>query len=263
MRPIAGRALWHSSVLRCLLCALALAAYAWPAGLIDQVLHAEPRAFAWLLGSTLSSIVVGDSLYFLAATRIGVTRALPIASSFPLLTTIGAVTLLGEVLTPGLLFGSVLVVAGVALVGGERAHASGRSEPLGLLLAGLAACMWAGSGLFLGPALQLLDPVAANLVRFPVATLFFAGYVALARPAEQLNRRLLWLTVAAAAGTLGSAMMFLGGIMGAGVARGVALNATSPIFSAVLAVLLLKERLSRRAALGVVCSVLGTVLLVV
>jgi drug/metabolite transporter (DMT)-like permease len=73
----------------------------------------------------------------------------------------------------------------------------------------------------------------------------------------------LWLTVAAAAGTLASAMMFLGGINGAGVARGVALNATSPIFSAIMAVLLLKEHLSRRAAAGVACSVLGTVLLVI
>ena len=37
MRPIAGKALWRSSILRSLLCALALAAYAWPAGLVDQV----------------------------------------------------------------------------------------------------------------------------------------------------------------------------------------------------------------------------------
>jgi len=262
MRPIAGRALWRSSVLRSFLCALALALYAVPSGLINEVQRAEPQAFAWLLGSTLSSIVIGDSLYFLSAARIGVARALPIASSFPLLTTIGAVTLLGEILTPGLLAGSALVVAGVALVGGERTRASGRTDPLGLLLAGLAACLWASSGLFLGPALRLLDPVAANLVRFPIAALFFAGYVAVARPSEELNGKVAWLTLAAAAGTLGSAMMFLGGISGAGVARGVALNATSPIFSAVLAVLLLHERLSRRAALGIICSVLGTVLLV-
>jgi drug/metabolite transporter (DMT)-like permease len=73
---------------------------------------------------------------------------------------------------------------------------------------------------------------------------------------------LLWLTVAAAVGTLASAMMFLGGISAAGVARGVALNATSPVFSAILAIVLLKEHVSRRAALGVAASVVGTVLLV-
>ncbi len=263
MRPIAARALWRSSVLRSLLCAAMLAAYAWPSGLFDEVLHAEPRALGWLLGSTLCSVVVGDSLYFMSAVRIGVARALPIASSFPLLTTLGAVVLLGEALTPALVAGSGLVVLGVALIGGERVSSSGRAEPVGLLLAGLAACMWASSGLFLGPALKLLDPIAANLVRFPIATLLFAAYVATARPAERLNSRLLWLTIAAAIGTLASALMFLGGIVGAGVARGVALNATSPVFSAILAVLLLREPLSRRAALGVGLTVLGTVLLVV
>ena len=82
------------------------------------------------------------------------------------------------------------------------------------------------------------------------------------RPVERMSPRLIWLTVAAAVGTLASAILFLGGIAGAGVARGVALNATTPVFSAVLAVLVLKERLSTRAALGVGCSVLGTVLLV-
>jgi DME family drug/metabolite transporter len=214
------------------------------------------------LGSTLSSIVIGDSLYFLAAARIGVARALPIASSFPLLTTLGAVTLLGEAFTPALLAGSGLIVLGVALIGGERAPASGRIDLIGLALAGLAACMWASSGLFLGPALQLLDPVEANLIRFPIATVFFIGYVVAVRPAEHFNLSLLWLTVAAAVGTLASAMLFLGGITGAGVARGVALNATAPVFSAVLAVVLLKEPLTRRGAGGVMCSVLGTILLV-
>jgi drug/metabolite transporter, DME family len=209
----------------------------------------------------LSSIVIGDSLYFLAAARIGVARALPIASSFPLLTTIGAVVLLGEPFTPAVLAGTGLVVLGVALIAGERAPSSGRPDLVGLGLAGVAACMWAGSGLFLGPALRLVDPIAANLIRFPIATLFFVVYVAAARPSEQLHGGLVWLTVVAALGTLASAMLFLAGISAAGVARGVALNATSPVFSAVLAVVVLKEPLSRRTSAGVLSSVAGTVLL--
>src|SRR5205085_4200727 len=138
-------ALWQSSVLRSLLCAAALAIYGWPTGILGSVLQTEPRVLAFLFGSTLSSIVIGDSLYFLAAARIGVARALPIASSFPLITTAGAVTLLGETLTAALLAGSIMVVVGVALIGGERASSAGRSDPLGLILAGLAACLWASS----------------------------------------------------------------------------------------------------------------------
>ena len=101
------------------------------------------------------------------------------------------------------------------------------------------------------------------MVRFPLAAVIFTVYVLGARPSEHLTGRLAWLSVLAAVGTLASSIMFLGGITGAGVARGVALNATSPVFSAVLAAVLLRERISRRVALGVACSVIGTVLLVV
>ena len=263
MRPIAQRALWRSSILRMLLCAALLGLYAWPTGALAKIAAAPPLAWLLLVGSTLCSMVVGDSLYFLAAARIGVARALPIASAFPLLTTLGAVFLLAEAATVPLIVGSAMVVIAVALIGGERAPGGGRNDPIGLLLAGMAACLWAGSGLFLGPALQLIDPVAANMIRFPLAAVIFMVYVAGARPAENLTARLTWLSVLAAFGTLASAVMFLGGIAGAGVARGVALNATTPVFSAVLAAVMLRERVSRRVAIGVACSVVGTVLLVV
>jgi drug/metabolite transporter (DMT)-like permease len=123
--------------------------------------------------------------------------------------------------------------------------------------------LWACSGLLLGQGLKFLDPVAANMIRFPVAAMLFSVYVATVQPAERLTRRLVWLSLIAAVGTLASASLFLAGIEAAGVARGVALNATSPVFSAVLAAALLRERVSRRTAIGIASSVLGTVLLVV
>jgi len=263
MRPIAGQALWRSSVLRMLVCAAVLGAYAWPTGTLARIADAPPIAWLWVLASTLCSMVVGDSLYFMAAARIGVARALPIASSFPLLTTVGAVLTLGERPTAALIVGSLLVVLAVALIGGERVRGGGRLDLVGLLLVGLAACLWASSGLLLGQGLRLLDPVATNMIRFPVAAILFTVYVAAVRPAELLTRRLVWLSLAAAVGTLASASLFLAGIEAAGVARGVALNALSPVFSAVLAAALLRERVSRRTAIGIASSVLGTVLLVV
>ena len=108
-----------------------------------------------------------------------------------------------------------------------------------------------------------MDPIAGNIIRFALATVIFGVYLVAVRPAERLTRRLVWLSVAAGVGTLASALMFLGGIAGAGVARGVALNATSPVFTAMLAAMLLRERVSRRTMLGIACSVVGTVLLVV
>lgn len=263
MRPIAGRALWTSSLLRMLVCAALLAVYAAPTGALERAISAPPLAYLLLLGSTLCSMGIGDSLYFLAAARIGVARALPIAAAFPLISTAGAVLVLHEPPTSALIIGTILVVVAVALIAGDRVRDGKRPDVLGLLLAGLAACMWAGSGLFLGPALQLVDPITGNMIRFPIASGLFVIYLAVVQPSERLDGRLVWLSLAAAVGTLASALMFLGGIASAGVARGVALNATSPAFSAIFAALLLRERVSRRVAIGIVASVVGTILLVV
>src|SRR3954452_12561408 len=78
MRPIAGRALWRSSLLRMLVCTGLLALYAYPSGALLEAVTAPPAAYLLLLGSTICSMGVGDSLYFLSAARIGVARALPI-----------------------------------------------------------------------------------------------------------------------------------------------------------------------------------------
>jgi len=66
MRPIVGRALWRSSLLRMLVCAGLLGIYAWPSGALSRALEAPSGAWLWLLGSTLCSMAIGDSLYFLA-----------------------------------------------------------------------------------------------------------------------------------------------------------------------------------------------------
>jgi drug/metabolite transporter (DMT)-like permease len=263
MRPVAERALWWSSLLRMVLCAALLGVYAWPSGALERSLSAPLEVYLLLLGSTLCSMAVGDSLYFLSAARIGVARALPIAAAFPLLTTVGAIVVLREPPTPELLAGTVLVVLAVALIAGERVRDGGRNDVLGVLLAGLAACMWAASGLFLGPALEIIDPVVGNMIRFPMASVLFLGYLAVRRPAETVNRKLIGLTLFSSVGTLASALMFLGGIDNAGVARGVALNATSPVFTALLASVVLRERITRRVALGILASVVGTILLVI
>src|SRR5205807_9069772 len=125
---------------------------------------------------------------------------------------VASVLPLDDTPTVALIVGSLLVVLAVALIGGGRVRGGGRTELLGLLLAGLAAWLWASSGLLLGQGLRLLDPIAMNMIRFPVAAILFTAYVAAVRPAEILTQKLVWLSLAAAVGTLASASLFLAGI---------------------------------------------------
>src|SRR5205807_5084816 len=86
-------------------------------GLHQVTLGARPLlGFGLLLCSVLVSLGAGDNLYFLSMQKIGLTRAMPISQSYPLIATTLAVTLLGEPVTPGLLVGIVLIPAGLYLV---------------------------------------------------------------------------------------------------------------------------------------------------
>jgi len=266
MRPIAGQSLLHASLIRMLVGSAILLAYAWPTGAIERALAAPTSGWLWLAGSTLSSLVVGDSFYFAASARIGVARALPIASAFPLFGTAGAVLLRGEPATVPLVLGTILVVLGVGVIVAERppgARNWGKHvDHLGAVLAGLAALGWASSGLQLDAALDVLDPVAANLIRFPLGTAVFAAICLVRQPAGALSGAERWLAVAAGVGTVGAAQLFVGAIDATGPARAIALNATSPVFGAILAAWLLHEKVTPRGMLGIASCVLGSMLLV-
>ena len=262
MRPLASRNLLWSSVIRMTLSSLLIVVYGFATGALERALTSPPAVWGWLLGSLLSSLVIGDTLYFLASARIGVARALPIASSFPLLAGIGAVLLLGEPFTATLAAGIVLVVLGVAAVGGARPSSGAAPDPLGLALAGAAAVGWACSGLFLAPALQLTDPVTANAVRFPLATILFGAMLLVKRPPLHLPARHQPLALVAGLGTFAASLLYVTSVGAIGVARAVPLNAMAPVFSALLAARFLHERVTPRMILGIALSVSGSVLLV-
>jgi DME family drug/metabolite transporter len=262
MRPLAGRTLLWSSAIRMTISSFLIVLYGVPSGALERALHAPPAVWGWLLGSLLSSLVVGDTLYFLASARIGVARALPIASSFPLLAGLGAVLFLGEPLTIHLVLGTVLVVLGIAAVVGARTSESQHFDKVGVGLACLAAVGWATSGLCLAPALQLTDPVAANAVRFPLAMMLFGCILAVRRPPWRMLPRHRPLALAAGIGTFAASLLYVMSVGAIGVARAVPLNAMAPIFSALLAARFLRERVTARMLAGVLMSVSGSALLV-
>src|SRR5205085_7149708 len=108
------------------------------------------------LGSLLSSVViglaVGDSLNIRAMHAIGVARAMPISSTYPLVTAVLAVLFLGEPMTLRLALGILVVVGGVALVAFPRGvrpvarpaeDVQPTSARVGIAMSLVAAVCWA------------------------------------------------------------------------------------------------------------------------
>jgi DME family drug/metabolite transporter len=234
-------------------------------GRLGDLLTVAPGALLGLLGSVLVGKALGETLHIRAMHAIGVSRALPISSSYPILASILAALFLNEALTPKTFVGILLVVVGVYLVAFPRPRGKIKetiSAPVrtGVLFALCAALCWSLSTVLVRPALDLIDPILANGVRLPVAcALLTALSLRGERGANPFAYGWRAGAVLAVAGVLSgiSGAFWLYAVSEAGAAKAATLSSTAPIFAAPLSVLLLGERLTAQIALGTLVTVVG------
>jgi drug/metabolite transporter (DMT)-like permease len=222
--------------------------------------------FALLAVSIVVAIAVGDVLFFESARMLGLARAMTVSMTYPLMGAVLAAVFLGEPISARVVAGSVVTLAGLALIVRAR-PADGPREGhtrLGLAAATAAALAWAVSLLVLKPAMGALDPVTAQSVRLPLA-----GLLLLATPwgwgapglMAGADRGVLGRVVLLGAITAGSSVLFVTGVKYADVAVAAVLSSTAPLFAIPLGLIFLGERLTARAVVGTLVTVAGLALL--
>lgn len=244
--------------------------------------------FALLLFVFLGVMQTATSyLSFTGVARIGASRSQPLRTTYPLWSAVWSVTLLGESLSPGVVTGTVLVVAGTILISWspDRTAVNGRSQrtaPVGAtdshhvavtprrwhVLFPLSAAFLAG----------IAFPVRRYALDISNQPLFFAAVLATVASVclavsmsaggtwdrIVLNRRaLLPFVVAGAFETAASLLSLIAVSMGRVVAVA-PLVATSPLWTLLLTVLVLRgvERISVKSVAGTLAVVAGTVTII-
>lgn len=233
-----------------------------------------PRSLLTLLAGVVVGMVIGDALQFTAMARIGVARAMPISSCFPLFTIAIAAVFLNERITARTVGGAILVIVGVTLVAlprraGVEVTAQGGVLPagywLGVGMALTAAVCWSVSTTFSRVAMQGTDVITANTIRLPFSALVSlliglrGGWV----PPTKFGRRSLAILVLCGIfGTAGGGFLYLTAIDLAGAAKTAVLGSAAPIFGLIGSVLFLGERPGPRGIVGTLLSVGGIALVV-
>lgn len=235
-----------------------------------DLLGIPPGSLAALLISVIAGMVIGDTMQFVAMARIGVAKAMPISSTFPLFTIIIAAVVLHERITAWTIGGAVCVIVGVVLVALPRAAkaAPGTVEKgppprqywLGVGLALVAALCWSISTTLTRVGIRDTDVITANMIRLPfsAAVSFLINTRSGGLPIRKFGRRsVVILVLAGVIGSAGGGFLYLTAIDLAGAAKTAVLASAAPIFGLVGAVLFLHERPGGRSVAGTLLAVLG------
>lgn len=236
-----------------------------------------PTATLPLILSIIIGAVVGDLLYLTSQSRIGVSRAFPIAMSYPLFTYLFAFFLLGESVGPVRLLGVVLTIGGVSVIAQQqatpKAEGSGPSgsakakhfDVIGVVFALTAAISWAIGAIILQLALVGVEPADGNLVRVAAGSATLLPLFAIARargmpmPTKKATKRTLL------AGFFGmgiGSLLYVTAVKYTGAALSSVLAATAPLFALPASFAILKESITRAIIAGTIATVVGVWLVV-
>jgi len=226
--------------------------------------------------SAVSGIIglgLGDTLYLVSLSRIGVARAVPITCVYPLFSLVWAVFLVGEPITWAVVLGAVVIVGGIWFLG-QDTHASEvdtKKKPLviGMIFALLTAIVWSISITMMDIAVKetpdLDHALAINTMRvIAIAAFLFAASPLLDRKLGFLKvpKKTVMALVAGGIVALGLGWFFLAySFVEIAQSRAVPISSTTPLFSTLASVFLLREKVTARTALGSIMIVVGIFLI--
>lgn len=225
-----------------------------------------------LATSVIFGAVIGDTVYLWSQERIGVSNAFPIAMSFPIITFFMTVGFLGEPLILSRLAGAIIAVIGVILISNEQNRKQNEGETpkkldmLGLFGAVVTALLYATGTTILQVGIEGVDPIAGNLIRMTVGSIAFIPMVAVARlgglsiPTRRATTRVI---IAGFFGMSIGSLFYVTAVAMVGAAIMSVIASTAPLFAIPVSVLVLKEKVTSLAGVGILAIIVGVILVVI
>lgn len=220
------------------------------------------------LASGLIGIGIADTLYFRALNQVGAARMGIVGNFYSPFVIVLAFAFLGERLTGMQLAGFALVTLGVLVIGAARGPAVDRAALRRGLAIGVAAVLLMAVAIVMVKRVlehaDLLWVSAIRMVGGVAGMLAIGAFMGGARAPVALDRRgWVMLVVAAMVGQLLSMVLWLAGYKYTTASIAAILNETASVFIVVLAWIFLGERMTRRKAVGIACTLGGVVLMLV
>jgi drug/metabolite transporter (DMT)-like permease len=211
--------------------------------------------------SGIVGLGVGDTLYMVSLKLVGVSRAVPVACTYPLMTLLWAIMLQGKSVTLQSVLGAAIIVFGVWLLSQEEKGAPKTgSLKKGLIVALAAAVMWSVSVTMIDMAVKLPETgsldnaLAINTIRViavAAAMLIFSPIIDREQGFLKMRRETALTLISGGIVALGLGWFLLASsFVYTPASKAVPISSTTPLFSTLIGITILHEKVTAKNVLG-------------
>ncbi len=222
--------------------------------------------------SGIIGLGLGDTLYFMSLKWIGVARAVPLTCIYPLFSVLWAVFLVGERITLAVVLGAVVIVLGILFLGQDsQANTTGTRKALivGMVIALATAAVWSVSITMMDVAVKESPDIDHALIINTIRVITIAAVLLASSPIIdkklgflKVRKRTVVALIAGGIAALGVGWFFLSySFTVTSQARAVPISSTTPLFSTLAGILLLREKVTAHNVFGSIMVVVGIFLL--
>jgi drug/metabolite transporter, DME family len=265
-----------ANIVRCATNAAVLVAVLLVAGLGGLLVGLPLWVIALTVISGVIGLGVGDTLYMYGLKALGVSRAVPLASSYPLFSFLWSILLLGQPISITALSGAALILLGIYLLTRpktEEAKVTRRAILIGIAASLATALVWSFSITLMDAAVMTAN-VSTIGENYAIVTVRIASLGLLflaASPLIDRDRGFLKLT------RRDILLLCVGGLVANGLgwllmnysftqimaSQAIPISSTSPLFAAMAGFVFFHEKATAKTVLGGVAVVAGVALIFV
>jgi len=222
--------------------------------------------------SGIIGLGLGDTLYFMSLKWIGVARTVPLTCIYPLFSVLWAVFLVGERITLAAVLGAVVIVLGILFLGQDsQANTTDTRKALivGMVIALATAAVWSVSITMMDVAVKESPDIDHALIINTIRVITVAAVLLASSPIIdkklgflKVRKRTVVALIAGGIAALGVGWFFLSySFTVTSQARAVPISSTTPLFSTLAGILLLREKVTAHNVFGSIMVVVGIFLL--
>jgi len=220
--------------------------------------------------SSILVLVAGDTLYFIGLRTIGVTKTVPITYSYSILVVLLGGIILDEAITLQLILGTITIILGVWLVANKALDQTQKSNTslIGVISSLGTVLCWGFGVVFFKIILNSNDPyiLAAGRMLFLVPTLAILSIIPYGNKSSNRKISRIQLVLALLSGLIslgiGDNLLYLA-LDSTNTNIVAPLTSLTPIFSALIAIIFLGEKVSKKTIIATLLVTTGTMLLLV